>query len=72
MFVATFKKRPFHSEFEIFCEDGKVTSALCKYCSEVEYEFMHEAKGRKIKGSALLSVENIHQSVTYIMSFHNW
>ena len=65
--MATFKKWPFPSDFDITVEDGKVTSALCKYCSEMEYNaFMREAKARNIKGPALKSVENFRNAVTYI------
>ena len=37
VYVATFKKWPFQSDFGITVEDGKVTSALSKYCSELQY-----------------------------------
>ena len=44
VYVATFKKWPFQSDFDITVEDGKVTSVLCKYCSEMKYNaFMGEA-----------------------------
>ena len=85
VYVAAFKKWPFQSDFDIAAEDGKVTSVLCKYCSEMEYNaFMWEARARNIKGSALKSVENFRNAVTYIHrptltrhvgnndSFHNW
>ena len=64
--VATFKKRPFQPDFNITAEDGKITSALCKYCSEMEYNaFMWEVRARNIKGSAWKSVENFQNAVTY-------
>ena len=37
VYVATFKKWSFQSDFDIAVEDGKVTSVLCKYCSEMGY-----------------------------------
>ena len=64
---ATYKKWPFSTDFKVECEEGKVTSALCKYCPEVEYNaFMCEARTRNIRGSALKSVENFRNPVTYI------
>ena len=33
--ITTFKKWLFANEFRIEAEDGKVLSALCKYCSDV-------------------------------------
>ena len=51
VYVATFKKWPFQSDFDITVEDGKVTSVLWKYCSEMEYNaFMQEAPARNIEG----------------------
>ena len=48
--ITTFKKWPFGNDFRIETEHGKVLSALCKYCSEVEYnDCMRE-------GSALKSI----------------
>ena len=35
--ITIFKKWPFANEFRIETKDGKVLSALCRYCSEVEY-----------------------------------
>ena len=35
--LATYKKWPFLSCFEVECEEGKVISAVCKYCPEVKY-----------------------------------
>ena len=84
-YVVTFKTWSFQSDFDITVEDGKVTSVLCKYCSEMEYNtFMWEARARNIKGSALKSVNNVRNAVTYINrptlarhvgnndSFQNW
>ena len=83
--ISMFKKCPFEKDFIIKCENGKVTSALCKYCSEVSYnELMREAKCRGLKGSVLHSVNYYHNKVTYIhcgtftrhvgdsSSLHNW
>ena len=40
-------------DFRTEAEDGKVLSALCKYCPEVEHnDFMQEARSRNIEGSA--------------------
>ena len=65
--ITTFKKWPFASDFRIETEDGKVLSALCKYCSEVEYnDFMRETRSRNIKDSALKSICFFQESVTYI------
>ena len=65
--ISTFKKWPFEKDFIIECENGKVTSALCKYCSEVSYdELMREAKYRGLKGSVLNSVNYYRDKVTYI------
>ena len=59
--ISTFKKWPFEKDFIIECDNGKVTSALCKYCSEVSYdELMREAKYRGLKGSVL---NHIHGGV---------
>lgn len=82
---ATFKKWPFASDFIASSEDGKVKTALCKYCSEVSYnDYIREAKVRKIKGSALKSLESFRSEVHYIhrpsfarhvgdaSSMHNW
>ena len=35
--IITFKKWPSANDFRIETEDRKVLSALCKYCSKVEY-----------------------------------
>ena len=60
-------------------------AALCKYCSEVNYnELIRKAKSRNIKGSALASIDNHRKEITYIhrpsfskhvgdaKSLHNW
>ena len=52
--VTTFKKLPFMNDFRIETEDGKLLSALCKYCFKLEYnDYMREARSRNFKGSAL-------------------
>ena len=84
--VTTFKKLPFMSDFRIETEDGKLLSALCKYCFKLEYnDYMREARSRNFKGYALkLIVFFFQESVTYIhqstftchvgtsASFHHW
>ena len=67
--ISTFKKWPFKKDFIIECENGKVTSALCKYCSEVSYdELMRGAKSRGLKGSVL---NQIHGGVHEIGCVHD-
>ena len=81
----TFLKWPFASDFTIKCEDGKVTEAVCKYCSNIDFNvFIKEAKSRNIRGMALKSLESFRRPVTYIhqpsfsrhvgeiKSLHNW
>ena len=52
--ITTLRNGFFASDFRIETEEGKVLTALCKYCSEVQYyDFMREAMSRNIKGSAL-------------------
>lgn len=82
----THKKWPFSSDFKVKCEKGEVISGVWKHCPEAEYNaFMCEARTRNIKDdSALKSVENFRNPVTYIhgptlarnigtsSSFHNW
>lgn len=83
--VSTFKKWPFHSDFLIETEDGKVKSATCKYCSEIDYQdLMREAKYRGLKGQILKSLNYYREKVSYIhrgtfskhvgdsKSLHNW
>ena len=61
------KQWPFANDFRNETEDGKVLSALCKYCSEVEYkDFMQEARSRNINGSALKSICFLQENITYI------
>ena len=56
LFIATFKKWPFANDFRIETEDGKVLSALCRYCCKMEYnDFMQEARSRR-SSSALKSI----------------
>ena len=70
--IATFKKWPFHNDFEIIVENGKVASATCKYCPNVDYgEYLRKAKEKKIKGQALYSLENFRKDVTYIYTSRN-
>ena len=82
---ATYKKWLFSSDVEAEFVEGKVICAVCKYYPEVEYSsFMCEARIRNIRGSALTSVENFRNPVTYIhrstlprhvgtkSSFQNW
>ena len=54
----TFSKEwQFANDFRMETEDGKLLSALCKYCSEVECNYsMREASSRNIKGSAVKSI----------------
>ena len=55
--ITTFKKWPFADDFRIETDDGKVLSALCKYCSKVECnDFMLEAMSGNIKLSSLKSI----------------
>ena len=69
--IGTFKKWPFHSDFEIRCEDGKVVAALCKYCSEVKYnELIRKAKSRNIKGSALAIIGK-RLRISTVLQFRN-
>ena len=44
--ITTFKKWPFANDFGIETEDCKVLPALCKYCSEVEYNDLLEFNTR--------------------------
>ena len=48
--ITTFKKWPFANDFRIETKDGKVLSALCKYCSDMEYNDFH-ARGKFCKNS---------------------
>ena len=59
--IATFKKWLFADGFRIETENGKVLSALCEYCLEVEYNDC------MLEDSALKSIFFFFQeSVTYI------
>ena len=41
------------NDFRTEAEDGKVLSALCKYCPEVKHnDLMQEARSRNNEGSA--------------------
>ena len=53
--ITTFKKWPFTNDFRIETEDGKVLSALQKYCSKVEYNEFHE-RGKFCKNSVNESI----------------
>ena len=54
-------------KFYVECEEGKMVSAVCKYCPEIEHNtFMCEAWTRNLKGYALKSVENFRNQGTYI------
>ena len=65
--LSTFKKWPFANDFDVNISDGRVTSVVCKYCSEVDYkDFLIEARYRNIKGSALKLIENFRKEVTFI------
>ena len=58
--ITTFKKWPFVNDLGIQTGDGKALSALCKYCSKVEYNDCMRA------GSALKLTCFFQESVTYI------
>ena len=48
--ITTLKKLPFVNDFRIETENREVLSALCKYHSEVEYNYFH-ARGMFCKNS---------------------
>ena len=65
--LSTFKKWPFANDFDVNTSDGRVTTVVCKYCSEIDYnDFLREARYSNIKGSALKSIVNFRKEVTYI------
>ena len=60
--ITTFKKWTLANDFRIKTKDGKVLSALCKYCSKVEYnDCMQESFALKS-----ICFFFLQESVTYI------
>ena len=63
--LVMYKKMAVLVRFKVECEEGKVTSAVCKYCPKVEYNaFMCEGQTRNIKCFPLKSVDNFRNPVT--------
>ena len=59
----THKTRQLSSGFKVECEEGKVISAVCKYCRKVKYIYVRSSN-QNVKGSALKSMKNFRNPVT--------
>lgn len=64
--LTTFKKWPLANDFDVNTSDGGVTSVVCKYCSDIDHDFLREARYDNIKEGALKSIANFCKEVTYI------
>ena len=64
--ITTFKKWPFMNDSRIETEDGQVLSALCRYCSDMEYnDIMRDAR------SSFLHWQSFRRSLEIRMQMTN-